>query len=87
MWRRDVCLRPEWDWGSKPEYWERKAAEAWRVAALVRKTAAYFKMELAAFLAESFHSGLAHAEDHMAMQEEMPASSPDNRVIDDGIPF
>ncbi len=57
------------------------------MAALVRKTAAYFKMELAAFLAESFHSGLAHAEDHMAMQEEMPASSPDNRVIDDGIPF
>jgi hypothetical protein len=30
MWRRDVCLRPEWDWGSKPEYWERKAAEARR---------------------------------------------------------
>jgi hypothetical protein len=28
MWRRDVCLRPEWDWGSKPEYWERKAADA-----------------------------------------------------------
>jgi hypothetical protein len=28
MWRRDVCLRPEWDWGSQPEYWERKAAEA-----------------------------------------------------------
>jgi hypothetical protein len=56
-------------------------------AALVRKTAAYFKMELSAFLSESFRSGLAHAEDHMAMQEEMPASSPDNRVIDDGIPF
>lgn len=30
MWRRDVCLRPEWDWGSKPEYWERKAADAQR---------------------------------------------------------
>jgi hypothetical protein len=56
-------------------------------AALVRKTAAYFKMEMAAFLTESLRSGLAHAEDHMAMQEEMPASSPDNRVIDDGIPF
>jgi hypothetical protein len=30
MWRRDVCLRPEWDWGSKPKYWEKKAAEARR---------------------------------------------------------
>jgi hypothetical protein len=30
MWRRDVCLRPEWDWGSKPEYWEQKAADAQR---------------------------------------------------------
>jgi len=28
MWRRDVCERPEWDWASKPEYWERKAADA-----------------------------------------------------------
>jgi hypothetical protein len=27
MWRRDVCSRPEWDWASKPEYWERHAAE------------------------------------------------------------
>jgi hypothetical protein len=24
MWRRDVCLRPEWDWASKPEHWEQK---------------------------------------------------------------
>jgi hypothetical protein len=27
MWRHDVCLRPRWAWGSKPEDWERKAAE------------------------------------------------------------
>ena len=30
MWRRDVCLRPEWDWASKPQHWEQKAAEARR---------------------------------------------------------
>src|SRR5208283_1403725 len=30
MWRRDVCSRPPEQWGSKPEDWERKAAEAQR---------------------------------------------------------
>jgi hypothetical protein len=30
MWRRDICSRPEWHWGSKPEEWEQKAAEAQR---------------------------------------------------------
>ena len=30
MWRRDVCSRPEWDWGSKPEHWEQQAADARR---------------------------------------------------------
>jgi hypothetical protein len=28
MWRRDVCSRPPEHWGSTPEDWERKAAEA-----------------------------------------------------------
>jgi hypothetical protein len=49
-------------------------------AAMVRKTAAFFKMEQAAFLSWALRLGLDDAEEHRADARA-------GKIIDDGIPF
>jgi hypothetical protein len=53
-------------------------------AALVRETAAFYKMGLSDFLAGALRSGIAHAEDRMDMYDETKTATPFDA---DDLPF
>jgi hypothetical protein len=53
-------------------------------AALVRKTAAFYKMKLPDFLAGALRSGIAHAEDRVDMYDETKTATPFDA---DDLPF